>query len=131
MLAYDFPLLSLFWTILWVVVWVAWILLVIRVFADIFRSHDMGGVAKAVWSIFVIVLPYLGVFVYLIARGGGMAERDVAVAQANEAAFQEYVRHAAGSSASRADELAKLADLRDRGVLSAEEFEGQKAALLA
>ncbi len=77
MLAYDYPLLGLMWTMLMVFLWVAWIILLLRIFSDIFRSHDMGGWAKALWSIFVIVFPFLGVFVYLIARGGGMVERDV------------------------------------------------------
>lgn len=131
MLAYDYPLLGLMWTMLMVFLWVAWIILLIRVFSDIFRSHDMGGLAKALWSIFVIFVPFLGVFLYLIVRGSGMVERDVKSAQASEAAFQDYVRQTASSSASTADELAKLAQLRDSGVLTADEFEAQKATLLA
>jgi hypothetical protein len=102
-----------------------------RVIFDIFRSHDMGGVAKALWAIFVIVLPFLGVFVYLIARGRSMAERDAKEAQAQEAAFQSYVRQAAGSGGGTAEELTKLADLKERGVISDAEFEAQKAKLLA
>ena len=131
MLAYDYPLLGLLWTMLMVFLWVAWIILLIRVFADIFRSHDMGGWGKALWSIFVIVVPFLGVFVYLIARGSGMVERDVRSAQASEAAFQDYVRQTAGTQSSTADELSKLAALRDQGVLTADEFEAKKASLLA
>lgn len=130
MLAYDYPLLGIMWTLFVVFLWVAWIFLLIRVFGDIFRSQDMGGWSKALWSLFVILFPYLGVFVYLIARGGGMVNRDVEVAQAQEQAFQTYVRETAGTQASAADELHKLADLRDRGVLTTEEFEAQKAALL-
>ena len=72
MLAYDYPMLGLFWTMMWWFLWIAWIVLVFRVIADIFRSHDMGGFAKALWAIFVIVVPWLGVFVYLIARGESM-----------------------------------------------------------
>jgi hypothetical protein len=130
-LAYDYPLLGLLWTMVVVFLWVAWIILLIRVFSDIFRSHDMGGWGKALWSIFVILAPFLGVFIYLIARGSGMVERDVKSAQASEAAFQEYVRQTAGTSASTADELEKLAGLRDRGVITPEEFDAKKASLLA
>ncbi len=130
MLAYDYPVLGIFWTMLILFLWIAWIILVFRVFVDIFRSHDMGGWGKALWSIFVILVPFLGVFVYLLARGHGMAERDVQVAQQNEAAFQDYVRGVAGSGGT-ADELAKLVQLRDDGVISPAEFDKQKAKLLA
>ena len=82
MLGYDYPILGLFWTMLWVFLWIAWIMILFRVIFDIFRSHDMGGVAKALWVIFVVIVPFLGVFVYLIARGGSMAERDIANARA-------------------------------------------------
>jgi len=131
MLAYDYPLLGVFWTMLWFFLWFAWIVLLVRVFTDIFRSHDMGGVAKALWSIFVILVPFLGVFVYVIARGHHMAERDVAEAQSREQAFQSYVKDAAGNgSASKADELAKLAALKDQGVITDAEFQQQKTKLL-
>ena len=131
MFAYDYPLLGMFWTILIVFLWIAWIMLLIRVFADIFRSDDMGGFAKAIWSIFVIIAPFLGVLVYLIARGDSMTRRDIKDAQAADAAMRAYVREAAGTEQSTAGELSKLAELRDRGVLSADEFEQQKARLLA
>lgn len=131
MFAYDYPLLGMFWTILIVFLWIAWIMLLIRVFADIFRSDDMGGFAKAIWSIFVIIAPFLGVLVYLIARGDSMTRRDIKDAQAADAAMRAYVREAAGTEQSTASELSKLAELRDRGVLSADEFEQQKARLLA
>jgi hypothetical protein len=131
MLAYDYPILGLFWTMLMLFVWIAWIFLLFRIFADIFRSDDLGGWAKAIWSIFVIVVPFIGVFVYLIARGDSMARRDVADAQASEAAMQDYIRQAAGTSASPADELAKLKGLHDQGVLTDDEFAQQKAKLLA
>ena len=85
MLGYDYPLLGVFWTMMWLFLWIAWIVLLFRVIGDIFRSRDMGGGAKALWAIFVIVVPFLGVFVYLIARGHKMSERDVAQAQAQEA----------------------------------------------
>ena len=130
MLAYDYPLLGIFWTMLVFFVWVAWILLLIRVFADIFRSRDMGGVAKALWSIFVILLPFLGTLLYLIINGRGMYERDAEQAKVQEQAVQDYVRSVAGTTSS-ADELVKLADLRDRGVISEDEFAQQKAKLLS
>lgn len=131
MFAYDYPILGMFWTMLIFFLWIAWIFSLFRVFADIFRSKDMGGFAKALWVIFVIFLPFLGVFVYLIARGDKMARNDLESAQAQEQAFQSYVRNVAGSSGGSADELAKLADLRDRGVITPAEFDQQKAKLLA
>ena len=106
-----------------------WIWLLIVIFSDIFRSHDMGGVAKALWVLFVIILPFLGVLIYLIARGGSMHERAVAQAQRQQKAFDSYVRETAVGS-SNVDQLAKLADLKDKGVLSDAEFEAQKAKLL-
>jgi hypothetical protein len=109
--------------------WVAWLILLFRVFIDIFRS-DMGGFAKALWSIFVILAPFLGVFIYLIANGRKMGERDIAAAQQQEAATQAYIRQTVGSG-SNADELAKLSSLRDQGVLTDEEFAAQKAKLLS
>lgn len=129
MLAYDFPLLSMFWTIALVFIWIAWIFLVIRVFVDIFRSNDMSGGAKAVWAIFVIVAPLLGVFVYVLVRGRAMNERDIAEAQRSEDAIQAYIRNVAGGTGT-ADELAKLAGLRDRGVITEAEFAAQKAKIL-
>lgn len=130
MLAYDFPILGLFWTFMFWFLWLAWILLLFRVIVDIFRSRDLGGVGKAFWALFVIVLPWLGVLVYLIARGGKMAERDIEEATAREEAFQTYIRRAANSP-STADELAKLAELQAQGVITESEFEAQKARLLA
>ncbi len=129
MLAYDYPILGLFWTMLMVFIWVAWIFLLIRIFSDIFRNHSMGGWGKALWSIFVIVLPFLGTLVYLIVHGKDMARRDMDVAKAQEDAFQSYVRKTAGT-AGTADELAKLAELRDRNVITPAEFDAQKAKLL-
>lgn len=132
MIAYDYPLLGFFWTMLMLFLWLAWIILLVRVFADIFRNDRMGGWAKALWSIFVIVLPFLGVLVYLIAHGGDMTARDTEQARAEKEAFDAYVRTTAGpTGTSTADELAKLAGLRDHGVLSEDEFNAQKAKLLA
>ena len=126
MLAYDYPILGVFWSML---LFFAWIVLLFRVFADIFRS-DIGGVAKGLWSIFVILVPFLGVLIYLIVHGDGMTKRDVADARQSEAAFQAYVRQAAGSGGV-ANELSQLSDLRDSGALTDAEFEAQKAKLLA
>lgn len=123
-----------FWDFFWFMIitflWVAWIMLLIRVFMDIFRSHSSGW-AKAGWSFFVIFLPFLGVFVYLIAEGGKMAERDVSSAVAMEKAQRDYIRDVASSSGGTADELEKLAQLKDKGVLTDEEFAAQKAKLLS
>jgi heme exporter protein D len=130
MLAYDYPLLGLFWTMIIFFLWIAWLFLLFRVFADIFRSKDMGGFAKALWSIFVIIVPFFGVFLYVIVHGRAMSERDVADAKQREAEFQAYVRETAGSAGS-AEEIAKLADLHDKGVITDEEFAAQKAKLLA
>ncbi len=105
-------------SMLWFFLFFIWIWLLITVFADIFRSRDMGGWAKAAWSIFIIVLPYLGVFVYLIARGHKMGENAARVAQEQDAAFRAYVKDAAGNgSSSPSAELDRLADLRARGVI--------------
>ncbi len=130
MLAYDYPLLGVFWSMMIFFLWVAWFVLLFRVFADIFRSHDLGGWGKAFWCIFTILVPFLGVFVYVIVRGGSMRDRDIQTAKDNEAAFRSYVQETAGSSGT-ADELAKLSKLRDDGVITAAEFDQQKAKLLA
>ena len=128
MLAYNYPILNLFWTMLEFFIFVLWIWLLIYIFMDIFRSHDMGGLAKAVWVIFVIILPFIGVFVYLIARGGKMHERSAEQAAQQQKAFDAYVKKAAGGS--NVDDLAKLADLKASGAISDAEFEAQKAKLL-
>jgi type VI protein secretion system component VasK len=130
-LAYDYPLLGLFWTMMFWFLWIAWIVLLIRVIGDIFRSRDMGGGAKALWAIFVIVIPWLGVLVYLIARGHKMSEHDVAQAQAQDAQFRSYVQDVAATNGGTADELAKLADLEAQGVITEAEFTAQKAKILA
>ena len=125
----SYPLLNIFWSILIFFLWVVWIWLLIWVFIDIFRSRDLSGWAKALWVLFVVILPYLGVLVYLIARGGKMHERAEQDAYRRDQATRAYVQEAAGTST--ADQLAKLADLRDRGVISAAEFEREKAKVLA
>lgn len=123
---------QVFWSMLWFFLWVIWFWLLIVVFSDIFRSDDLGGWGKALWSIFVILLPYLGVFVYLIARGSKMHQRQAAAARAHDAAMRQYVQSVAGSGAQGgADELARLAEMRDKGVLSEAEFQQAKAKALA
>jgi membrane protein implicated in regulation of membrane protease activity len=128
--SYSYPLLGAFWTILEIFLWVLWIWVLIYVFIDIFRSHDLSGWAKALWFLFVLFIPLIGVLVYLIARGGEMHERAVRQARQQDAEARAYIQQAAGSQNS-ADQLAKLADLRDRGVITAEEFDREKAKVLA
>lgn len=130
MLAYTYPLLSIFWTMLLFFGFFVWIWLLIVVFGDIFRSHDMGGFAKALWVLFVILIPLLGVLIYLIARGGKMdqrAERDV---EEQHQDFDNYVKNVASTAGTSADQLGKLAQLRDQGVITDEEFQDQKAKAL-
>ena len=128
--SYSYPLLGAFWTIFEIFLWVIWFWILITVFIDIFRSKDLSGWGKALWFIFVLVIPLIGVLVYLIARGGSMHERQVRDAQQEQQEFRSYVQDAAGSG-TPADQLSKLADLRDRGVITAEEFDREKAKVLA
>ena len=128
--SYSYPLLGAFWTILEIFLWVLWIWILIYVFIDIFRSHDLSGWAKALWFLFVLFIPLIGVLVYLIARGGEMHERAVRQAQQQDREARRYIQEAAGSPTS-AEQLSKLADLRDRGVITADEFEREKAKVLA
>ena len=128
--SYSYPLLGAFWTILEIFLWVLWIWIVIWIFMDIFRSHDLSGWAKALWFLFVLFIPLIGVLVYLIARGGKMQERAVRDSRERDQQFRSYVQDAAGSQTT-ADQLTKLADLRDRGVITADEFEREKAKILA
>ena len=131
MLAYDYPLLGVFWSTMIFFLWILWFMLLFRILGDIFRSPDLGGFGKTMWIVFVIFLPFLGTLVYVLARGNGMTQRSIDDARANQQAFDEYVRSAAGSSsASSADELSKYAALRDQGVLTDAEFASKKAQLL-
>jgi ABC-type multidrug transport system fused ATPase/permease subunit len=127
---YQYPILDFFLTMLYFFLFIIWIWLLIMVFVDIFRSRDLGGWSKALWVIFVIILPFLGVFVYLLARGGKMHERAAQEAADQQAAFDKYVRQTAGSDDTAA-QLQKLADLKSQGVLTDAEFEAQKAKVLA
>ena len=126
----DFGSGQVFWSMLWFFLFFIWIWLLIIVFSDIFRSHDLSGWGKALWTIFVIIVPYLGVFVYLIARGHKMQEHALQQAQQQDAATRQYVQTVASSGGS-ADEIARLADLRDKGVISDAEFQQAKAKALA
>ncbi len=128
--SYSYPILGVFWTILMIFLWVIWFWILITIIIDIFRSHDLSGWVKALWLVFILFLPLIGVLVYLIARGGKMHEHQVRQAQLQEEQLRSYVQEAAGSQSS-ADQLAKLADLRDRGVITAEEFDREKAKILA
>ena len=123
------PLLDLFWSMLWFFMFIIWIWLLITIFIDIFRSDDLGGFAKAMWFVLVVILPMLGVLVYVIARGKSMQERAMKAAAAQDKAARAYIQDAAGGT-SDADELAKLAELRDKGILTNEEFDAQKAKIL-
>ena len=122
------PLMDLFWSMLWFFMFFLWIWLLISLFSDIFRSDDLSGWGKAGWVIFMVALPWLGALIYLIARGKGMQERAVADMAAREKATRQYIQDVATTST--ADELSKLAALRDQGVLTSAEFDSQKAALL-
>jgi hypothetical protein len=114
---------------MWFFIWILWIFLLFRIFVDIFASKDLSGGGKFGWSIFVIILPFIGIFTYLIVRGGKMHERQVQQAKQSDEAMRAYVQDAAGGGS--ADELVKLAKLRDQGVLTDAEFAAQKAKLLA
>src|SRR4051794_6853242 len=129
MLAAEFGTGQVFLSMLYFFLFFIWIWLLISVFGDIFRSRDLSGWGKALWTIFVIFMPYLGVFVYLIARGHKMHEHAVEAAKAQDHAFRSYVREAAGPS--DADQLAKLVSLREDGVIDDEEFRQMKAKVTA
>jgi hypothetical protein len=131
----DYPLLNIFFTVMWVFLWVLWFFLLFRIFGDLFRDHELGGWAKAAWSLFVIVVPFLGVFVYLIVRGSGMANREMARAEQQEKDFQAYVQQAAAqgqpTGTGHADELAKLAALKNHGDITEEDYQRAKEHVLA
>jgi hypothetical protein len=130
LLGAEYPLLNIFWTMILFFTWVCWIMLVIRVFGDIFRQREMSGWAKAAWTLFVIVLPFLGVAIYLIAKGRGMAGRDFEQARAAQAEFDGYVKSVAASSGSAA-EIDKAKRLLDDGAIDQTEYESLKAKALA
>ncbi|MGA8723724.1 MAG: SHOCT domain-containing protein [Acidimicrobiales bacterium] len=129
MLASQYPLLDLFWTLFMVFAFVIWIWVLIAIFSDLFRSNDLSGLAKALWVIFIIVIPLVGILVYLIVRGHGMHDRAVTQANEQKQEFDAYVQQTAGTNT--ADELAKLGQLKDNGTITQAEFDAQKAKLLA
>jgi hypothetical protein len=131
MLAAEWGSGQVLWSMLWFFLFFIWIWILITVFADIFRSHDLSGWTKALWVIFVIFLPYLGVFVYLIARGHKMSEHAMEAAQAADQANRQYIRDAVGAPGSAADELARLADLKQQGVIDDAEFQRLKAKVVS
>ncbi|MBO0918824.1 SHOCT domain-containing protein [Streptomyces laculatispora] len=133
----DYPLLNLFWTMLWFFLWIMWLFLLFRVIMDIFRSDDLHGWAKAGWLVLALVLPYVGVLIYVIARGKSMGSRDAKEVRDRDAAFKAYVREAAGTDtaggatkSSHVEDLTRLADLRDKGAITDEEYQQAKAKLL-
>ena len=130
-LATDYPAGGVFLSMLWFFLFFIWIWLLIVVFSDLFRSHDLGGFAKVLWILFIIIVPYLGVFVYLIARGHKMAEHAQQAAAAQDAAAKQYIQSAAGTTKSPAEEIAHLNDLKTQGVITDAEFETAKAKALA
>lgn len=133
-LAYDYPLLSVFWSMLLLFLWIMWFVLLFRVVVDIFRDDDMSGWAKAGWLVLTILLPFLGVFVYVIARGKNMGRREVAQARAQQAAFDDYIRQTATGGEGRSssvDELARLSEIRSRGDITDDEFRRAKELVLS
>jgi signal transduction histidine kinase len=131
-LAYDYPLLGAFWTLMWIFLWILWIILLFRVIGDVFRDDSLSGWAKTGWTFFVIVLPFLGVFVYLIARGRNMGKREQQYARAQQESLDAYIRETAGSTGTgRADELAKLSELKNKGEITEAEFQHAKQKVLA
>jgi hypothetical protein len=128
LVAADYPFLDVFWTMIVFFAWLAWIWIAITCFMDIFRRDDIGGWGKAGWVVFVILLPFLGVLVYLIAQHDGMRERSERQARAQKAAFDDYVREAAGGSAG---EIAKAKELLDAGTITQAEFDAIKAKALS
>jgi len=129
MLAADYPFLDILWTMLIVFAWIIWFWLLITVFADLFRRHDIGGGSKTLWIIFVILLPFLGVFVYLISQGKHMAERNMKQVEAQQAQSEAYIKSVAGGGA--ADEIEKAKKLLDSGAITQAEFDAIKAKALA
>jgi Short C-terminal domain/Phospholipase_D-nuclease N-terminal len=128
LIAADYPFLEVLWTMILFFAWVAWIWIVVTVMIDIFRRDDIGGWGKAGWVVFVIVLPFLGVLIYLIAQHDGMRERSEKQVRAQRAAFDDYVREAAGGAAG---EIAKAKELLDSGAISQAEFDAIKAKALS
>jgi predicted PurR-regulated permease PerM len=128
-LADNYPFLDVLWTIFIFFIWVAWIFLLFRIIFDVFRRHDISGGKKALWTIFIVFVPFVGVLVYLIVNGSKMSERDVDQARASQAQFDDYVRQTAGSGGSAA-EIARAKELLDSGAITPAEFEQLKQKAL-
>jgi hypothetical protein len=128
LIAADYPFMDVLWSMIIFFFWVIWIWIVVTVLVDIFRRHDIGGWAKAAWVIFVVILPWLGVLIYLIAQHDGMRERRISEVQAQQQAFDQYVRDTAGGSAG---EIAQAKQLLDSGAITQDEFESIKAKALS
>jgi uncharacterized membrane protein len=132
LLAAEFNVAQVFWSILWFFLFFLWIMLIFQIFGDIMRSDDLSGVKKALWSILIIFLPFFGIFMYLILRGGKMGERQMAAAKQQNEAMQDYIRNAAGSGGtSAADQLAKLAELHAAGKIDDTEYATAKAKVIS
>jgi len=129
-LAADYPFLDVLWTMLVIFAWIIWFWLLITVFTDLFRRHDTSGFAKVLWIIFVIILPFLGVFIYLIANHDGMTDRTMKQAQAQQAQMDQYVRNVAGSGGGAAAEIEKAKGLLDSGAITQAEYDSIKAKAL-
>jgi Phospholipase_D-nuclease N-terminal/Short C-terminal domain len=130
LLGADYPFLDVLWTMLVIFAWIIWFWLLITVFSDLFRRHDTSGFSKVLWIIFVIILPFLGVFIYLIVNHDGMTERNVNMAKAQQAQMDDYVRSVAGSGGGAAAEIEKAKGLLDSGAITQAEFDSIKAKAL-
>ena len=128
LIAADYPFMDVLWSMIIFFFWVIWIWIVVTVLIDVFRRHDIGGFSKALWVIFVVILPWLGVLIYLIVEHDGMRERGMKQAQAQKDQFDQYVREASGGSA---DEIAKAKQLLDQGAITQEEFDALKAKAIS
>ena len=132
MLATDYPFLDIFWTMIIFFTWIVWIWMMVIILTDVFRRHDIGGVHKALWVVFLIVVPFLGVLVYLIAQHDGMAERNLKQSQDMQRQFDQRVQEAAGrDSGGPASEIEKGQQLLDKGTITQAEFDAIKTKALA
>jgi ABC-type multidrug transport system fused ATPase/permease subunit len=130
MLIADYPFWSVLGSMLFFFLWVIWFWLLIKVFADIFRRDDLSGWGKTLWIIFVIILPFLGVFIYLITQSSHIAQRDMSQAQSQKAQFDDYVRNVSGSGGGAAGEIAQAKQLLDAGTITQSEYDALKAKAL-
>jgi Short C-terminal domain/Phospholipase_D-nuclease N-terminal len=129
-LAYDYPVLGAFWTAMWIFLWVIWVVLLYRIIVDLFRDSELSGWGKAGWLLFVLVLPFLGVFIYLIVRGRDMARREIQQAQEQQEMVNAYIRKTAAGARPDVADLARLSELKASGDLSDAEFQRAKEKIL-